>query len=125
MVVNLDWNLVVSFNRNRWSIYAGIRWSISPFFPNNKEENIFFDIMIDDIRADTSQKGYARAMLEFLINKAKQDKNIYRIYGMISYSDEKSFDWLIPFYESVGFNINVTKTKDTYEYAIAEIILTD
>ena len=33
MVVNLDWNLVVSFNRNRWSIYAGIRWSISPFFP--------------------------------------------------------------------------------------------
>ncbi len=35
MVVNLDWNLVVSFNRNRWSIYAGIRWSISPFFPYN------------------------------------------------------------------------------------------
>ena len=96
-----------------------------PIKINNKEENIFFDIMIDDIRADTSQKGYARAMLEFLINKAKQDKNIYRIYGMISYSDEKSFDWLIPFYESVGFNINVTKTKDTYEYAIAEIILTD
>lgn len=38
MVVNLDWNLVVSFNRNRWSIYAGIRWSISPFFPVKQGE---------------------------------------------------------------------------------------
>ena len=49
MVVNLDWNLVVSFNRNRWSIYAGIRWSISPFFPNyeiityENEENSYIN----------------------------------------------------------------------------------
>ncbi|MDM1299769.1 hypothetical protein HXZ94_14830 [Empedobacter falsenii] len=89
------------------------------------QSKIYSEIYIQGIESNTSQKGYARAMLEFLINKAKQDNDIYRIYGMISYSEEKSFDWLIPFYKSVGFNIIVSENKDRYEYAIAEIILKD
>ncbi|WP_409415721.1 hypothetical protein [Flavobacterium sp. PS2] len=47
-------------------------------------------------------KGYGRVLMNFTIKKALE-KNFKSITGKLSDVDSKSFNWLIPFYESFGF----------------------
>ncbi|WP_212898089.1 hypothetical protein [Capnocytophaga cynodegmi] len=60
-------------------------------------------IKINDFISNTNQRGYGRIFLNYLVNESFK-KGIERIYGDLSPVDEEKFGWLIPFYESVGFN---------------------
>jgi len=64
--------------------------------------NRYEKLKIVDIGSYTQRRGYARALLEFTIQKAKKNQ-IEIIHGDLSSVDSYEFDWLIPFYESLGF----------------------
>lgn len=71
-------------------------------------------IIIYDIISNTTKRGYARTLLEYTIKKAKE-KGCSKIYGKLSSVDSDSFDWLIPFYESLGFKCTLFKDKKNGE----------
>lgn len=60
--------------------------------------------IVDFITKHNSEnKGYGRALMNFVIAEAKK-KDIKYITGDLSSVDADHFDWLIPFYESFGFD---------------------
>ncbi|EHO13840.1 GNAT family N-acetyltransferase [Myroides odoratimimus] len=59
-------------------------------------------VKIDSLDSNTKRKGYARTLMIYFIEKMKEQK-VTEIYGDLSPVDKNSFDWLIPFYESLGF----------------------
>ena len=65
-------------------------------------------LKIKDVNARTERRGYARILLTYIIQIARQ-KGIKRIYGELSCVDKHQFDWLIPFYESLGFKTTLYK----------------
>lgn len=64
-----------------------------------KHENC---LKIEDIISNTTRKGYAKALLEYTIKKANEFE-VKKIYGYLSNVDSDRHEWLIPFYESLGF----------------------
>ncbi|MCS3529595.1 GNAT family N-acetyltransferase [Chryseobacterium sp. JUb7] len=52
---------------------------------------------------DSENRGYGRALMNFVIAEARR-KNVKCITGDLSNVDSDSFEWLIPFYESFGFD---------------------
>jgi|GEM_PF-1404129 hypothetical protein len=60
------------------------------------------DLKICDFISNTKKKGYAKILLNYLKKKAF-DNGIEGFYGDLSPIDEDNFEWLIPFYESMGF----------------------
>lgn len=54
-------------------------------------------------RNDSENKGYGRVLMNFVITEARK-KDIKCITGDLSSVDADHFDWLIPFYESFGFD---------------------
>lgn len=72
--------------------------------------NYLDDMKIVDIISNTTNRGYARTLLEFTIKKAKE-LGVKKIYGDLSSVDSDSFDWLIPFYESLGFECTLFNDK--------------
>ena len=67
-------------------------------FSQDQSEKIY----LIDIRANTKRQGYARALLNFIIDKAKKS-GAQEIYGNLSLVDKGKIAWLVPFYESLGF----------------------
>lgn len=63
------------------------------------------EIKIEDFRTknDSENKGYGRVLMNFVIAEARK-KDIKYITGDLSSVDADHFDWLIPFYESFGFD---------------------
>lgn len=59
-------------------------------------------LKIDDFISNSANKGYGRFLMKYLIEKAKENK-IEEIYGDLAPEDSPKFNWLIPFYESLGF----------------------
>lgn len=59
-------------------------------------------IKIHDLISDTIKKGYGRALMTHFIEKMKNE-GINVVWGDLSPVDKESFNWLIPFYESLGF----------------------
>lgn len=59
-------------------------------------------LKITDFISNTKRQGYGRILLEYVINFAQQN-GIKKIIGDLSTVDEYEFEWLIPFYKSVGF----------------------
>lgn len=59
-------------------------------------------LKIDDFISNSANKGYGRFLMKYLIEKAKENK-IEEIYGDLVPEDSPKFNWLIPFYESLGF----------------------
>ncbi|UHO37131.1 GNAT family N-acetyltransferase [Chryseobacterium capnotolerans] len=60
--------------------------------------------IVDFITKHNSEnKGYGRALMNFVIAEAKK-KDIKYITGDLSSVDADHFDWLITFYESFGFD---------------------
>lgn len=68
---------------------------LSMFNMSNTSKIIYFI-------SNTKRQGYGRILLEYVINFARQD-GIKKIIGDLSPVDEYEFEWLIPFYKSVGF----------------------
>lgn len=60
------------------------------------------EIHIEDFQSKIEGKGYGRVLMDFTIKKALEI-NMSSITGKLSNVDSKSFNWLIPFYESFGF----------------------
>lgn len=54
-------------------------------------------------RNDSENRGYGRVLMNFVIAEARK-KGIKCITGDLSSVDADNFDWLIPFYESFGFD---------------------
>lgn len=52
---------------------------------------------------DSENRGYGRVLMNFVIAEARK-KGIKCITGDLSSVDADNFDWLIPFYESFGFD---------------------
>ena len=59
-------------------------------------------IKIVEITSNTVNRGYAKTLLKYTIEKVKEN-GIQHITGDLSYIDRQSFVWLIPFYKSLGF----------------------
>lgn len=64
-----------------------------------KSEN---ELKITDFKSQEKRKGYGRSLIKFVIAEAGR-LGVERIYGDLSSQDEANFEWLIPFYESLGF----------------------
>ncbi len=109
-------NIEVSYTKKQELVFI--------FFSNLQEFNVFYlcgingshqsndcrislsnglgYLKINDIISNTTNRGYARTLLEFTIKMAKEF-GVKRILGDLSSVDSEKFDWLIPFYESIGF----------------------
>ncbi|WP_282016035.1 GNAT family N-acetyltransferase [Marinifilum flexuosum] len=74
--------------------------------------NGLHSLKIVDVISNTRNRGYARTLLEFVIQKAK-DNQIKKICGDLSSVDSDEFGWLIPFYESLGFECELFKDTST------------
>lgn len=72
-------------------------------------ENIHIEDLITKI--PYRRAGYARVLMEFVIQYAK-DNHCNRITGELSRVDKDEFDWLIPFYKSIGFEITMSGKYD-------------
>lgn len=59
-------------------------------------------LKIEDFMSKNQNHGYGRALMSFVIQKA-YDENKKYIKGGLSSVDSQNFKWLIPFYESFGF----------------------
>jgi hypothetical protein len=59
-------------------------------------------IHIQDFESFIKEKGYGRVLMTFSVKKAFEE-NFSNITGNLAAVDSDSFKWLIPFYESFGF----------------------
>jgi len=75
-------------------------WDSQMMFKNWGEELRIEDFLT---RNGLQNKGYGRALMEFVIKKAKE-LGIKNISGNLSHVDKDNFPWLLPFYESFGFS---------------------
>jgi len=66
------------------------------------------EIHIQDFQSKIEGKGYGRVLMDFIIKKASE-KKFRSITGKLSTVDSKNFNWLIPFYESFGFECTLYK----------------
>ncbi|MBP2615821.1 GNAT family N-acetyltransferase [Chryseobacterium jejuense] len=78
----------------------GKSWDCVMSFKNYGSEIKIADFVTKN---DSENKGYGRALMNFVIAEAKR-KNIKCITGDLSSVDSDSYEWLIPFYESFGFD---------------------
>ena len=70
------------------------------------------DLKIADFGSYKPGHGYGRALLNYTIKKARE-KNYHRIEGDLSPVDAGNFNWLIPFYTSMGFTCRLFKEHPT------------
>lgn len=77
-------------------------------------------LKIQDFMSNEKQRGYGRVLLNFIIERVKEnniikekanEKTIKLIYGDLSSTDEFEFEWLLPFYKSLGFEIFLFEDK--------------
>ncbi len=59
-------------------------------------------LKINDFISNSNKRGYGRFLLKHIIKTAK-DSGVKEVFGDLSPTDKHEFDWLIPFYESLGF----------------------
>ena len=69
-------------------------------------------LKIKDFISNTENKGYGRILLGYVIEKAF-NYDIETIYGDLSDVDKNNFDWLIPFYKSIGFQVTIYDNPKT------------
>lgn len=80
-------------------------WGISDTKPSDV-------ICIDNLTVMERQRGYARALLDFLVSWAR-GKGIKYIVGEVVFLDRKDQEWLIPFYQSLDFKFRkIDEYKD-------------
>ena len=77
------------------------------------------EIHIEDFQSKTKGKGFGGVLMDFTIKKALEE-NITSVTGDLSNQDSKNFDWLIPFYQSFGFECVLY--KDVGKMIISEIV---
>ncbi|MDX3916510.1 MULTISPECIES: GNAT family N-acetyltransferase [Olivibacter] len=68
------------------------------------------DLKIVDFVSKERNRGYGRALIEFALAEARE-ADIKKIYGDLSPQDSDRFEWLIPFYESLGFQCQLFNDK--------------
>jgi GNAT superfamily N-acetyltransferase len=78
------------------------------------------EIHIEDFQSKIEGKGYGRLLMDFTIKKALE-KKLISITGKLSSVDSENFNWLIPFYESFGFDC--TQYKDDGKVIVGKIEL--
>lgn len=68
------------------------------------------EMKILDIISETKNKGYAKTLLKYTIKEAKEN-GIEKIHGELGSPDKSRFEWLIPFYEFMGFTCTLFKDE--------------
>lgn len=70
-------------------------------------------ILIDDFTVLPSEqgKGYGRAVLEFLFEWGRR-RGVKYVIGRVVFMDWSRQEWLLPFYQSVGFELKKTGGQD-------------
>ncbi len=59
-------------------------------------------VKVTDFTSNTKRKGYGKALMLYFIQKMRKE-GVVEVWGDLAHTDEDSFYWLIPFYESLGF----------------------
>lgn len=77
-------------------------------------------LKINDFISNTRNKGYGRILLSYVIEKAF-NYEIENIYGDLSDVDKNSFNWLIPFYKSIGFQVSIYNNPKTIMHGKIEM----
>ncbi len=98
---------------------------------NNKDWDSFMSfykmgktIKICDFQSKIRGKGYGRVLMDFIIKKSREE-NITYITGDLSDVDSESFNWLIPFYESFGFQCTLYEPNKNVIVGKIELKLND
>lgn len=82
------------------------------------------DLKIVDFVSKERNRGYGRVLIEFALAEARE-AGVKKIYGDLSREDSDRFEWLIPFYESLGFQCQLFNDKTKRMDGLISMELTD